>query len=96
VKIEKEAHGEETLLTTVNCELLKDLLLQNGITNSISSSPGNSYCNNVYWNGLKYIKSNDLKTKMVFIHVPNEDKISDKVDMGQRLIASINQLILSK
>jgi len=96
VKIEKEAHGEKTLFSTVNCELLKDIFLQNGVNASVSTSPGNSYCNNVYSNGLKYIKSNDLKTKMVFIHVPNEDKISDIVDMRQRLLTSINQLILSE
>lgn len=96
VKIEKEAHGEETILSTVNCELLKDLFIQNGIVASISGNPGNSYCNNVYWNGLKYIKDNNQKVKFIFVHVPYEEKISDMVDMSQRIIASVNQLILSK
>lgn len=96
VKIEKEAHGEETILSTVNCELLKDLFIQNGIVASISGNPGNSYCNNVYWNGLKYIKDNNQKVKFIFVHVPYEEKISDMVDMSQWIIASVNQLILSK
>ena len=38
---------------------------------------GNSYCNELYWNGLRYIKESQLDTKMVFIHVPYEKIISD-------------------
>ena len=43
----------------------------------VSNNAGNYLCNNIYFNGLKYIKENNLKTKMIFIHIPKEDKITD-------------------
>lgn len=94
VKIEKEAHGEINLTTSVDCNQLKSIFEQNGITASVSSNPGNSYCNNVYWVGLNYIKDDDRKARIVFVHVPYENKISDLVDMGQRINATVNQWIL--
>lgn len=43
----------------------------------ISNNAGNYLCNNIYYNGLKYIISNNLKTKMIFIHIPKREKISN-------------------
>ena len=43
----------------------------------LSQNPGTSYCNNLYFNALKYIKENNLNTKMLFIHVPMLKNISD-------------------
>jgi len=43
----------------------------------ISNDAGNYLCNNIYYNGLQYIIENKLKTKMIFIHIPNKEKITD-------------------
>lgn len=43
----------------------------------LSQNPGTSYCNNLYFNALKYIKENNLNTKMLFIHIPMLKNISD-------------------
>ena len=43
----------------------------------ISSNAGKYLCNNIYYYGLKFINDNKLKTKMIFIHIPKDDKITD-------------------
>lgn len=43
----------------------------------ISSNAGNYLCNNIYFHGLKYISENDLKAKMIFIHIPLINNISN-------------------
>ena len=43
----------------------------------VSSDAGNYLCNHIYYHGLKYIKENNLKTKMIFIHIPKIEKITD-------------------
>lgn len=50
----------------------------NGITAMISHNAGTSYCNCLYYNGLNYIQQNNLKTKMVFIHIPFLKNIFNK------------------
>jgi pyrrolidone-carboxylate peptidase len=36
----------------------------------ISENAGNYLCNNIYYNGLKYIFNNKFKMQMIFIHIP--------------------------
>lgn len=43
----------------------------------ISNNAGNYLCNNLYYYGLRYIKENKLKTKMLFIHIPKIKNISN-------------------
>lgn len=43
----------------------------------ISDNAGNYFCNNIYYNGLKMINDNNLKTNMIFIHIPDIDNITD-------------------
>ena len=43
----------------------------------ISNDAGNYLCNNIYYNGLKYIKENELKSKMIFIHIPKINNIEN-------------------
>lgn len=50
--------------------------LENKYNVIISNDAGNYLCNNIYYNGLKYIKENTLKAKMIFIHIPKIDNIS--------------------
>ena len=71
VHIETTARDGELRLDTVfDCERLRLLFEQNGIPAKLSHNAGTSFCNKLYWNGLKYIAEHKLETKMVFVHVP--------------------------
>lgn len=78
VHIETTARDGELRLDTVfDCERLKMLFEQNGISAKLSHNAGTSFCNRLYWNGLKYIAEHALETRMVFVHVPFANNISD-------------------
>lgn len=62
--------GEMRIETAFDCERLKLLFEQNGIPAKISHNAGTSFCNKLYWGGLKFIKENEVDTKMVFVHIP--------------------------
>ncbi len=36
----------------------------------ISDNAGSSFCNALYWNMLEYIRDQELKAKIVFLHIP--------------------------
>lgn len=78
VHIETTARDGELRLDTVfDCEGLRMLFEQNGIPAKLSQNAGISFCNRLYWNGLKYITEHDLKTEIVFVHVPFAKNIGD-------------------
>ena len=71
VNIETTArNGITSVETDFDCERLQKLFESNGVVAKISRNAGTSYCNCLYYNGLDYIQQNNLKTKMVFIHIP--------------------------
>lgn len=76
IKIEIAATDIKKLKTKYDYNYLKSKL-ENKYKVIVSSDCGKYLCNNIYYYGLKYIKENQLKTKMVFIHIPKKDKISD-------------------
>jgi len=78
VHIETTARKDgNALITVFEYERLKCYLEQNGLLVKISDNAGTSYCNELYWNGLRYILEKKLDTKMVFLHVPFEKNISN-------------------
>ena len=78
VHIETKARkGEMCLETGFDCVKLKDMFEQSGLCVKLSDNAGTSFCNELYWNGLRYIEECQLDTKMVFLHVPFEKNISD-------------------
>ena len=77
IKIETRGNGVDYYDTGYDYNYLKSLFDKNGFNTIISSNAGNYYCNNIYYNGLKYIKENNLKCNMIFIHIPQIDKIDD-------------------
>lgn len=77
IKIETIGKGEDTYITNYEYASLERLLKLNSYKVIISNDAGNYLCNNIYYNGLKYIEGKKLKTKMIFIHIPNIDNISD-------------------
>ncbi len=76
IKIETSAKKELEYITSYDYSDLYDKLKKE-FKVIISNSAKNYLCNNIYYNGLKYISENNLKTKMIFIHIPKKDKITD-------------------
>ena len=93
IKIETEAHGETTLNSTADCNILLKLLKQKGIEAELSSKPGNSFCNNVYWHGLHYLLENKRSSKMLFLHVPFEKNIQDVSEFNRLTIEAFDQFV---
>ena len=78
VHIETRARKSDLCLETAfDCEKLKCTMEQVGLSAKLSCNSGTSFCNELYWNGLRYIEENRLDTKMVFVHVPFEKNISN-------------------
>lgn len=93
VHIETTARdGEIRQDTAFDCERLRLLLEQNGISAKISHNAGTSFCNRLYWNGLKYIEEHELETKMVFVHVPFVKNIKDFELFRQRIYNTLKVL----
>ena len=90
VHIETTARDGKVCLDTVfDCERLRLLFEQNGIEAKLSHNAGTSFCNKLYWNGLKYIEEHELETRMVFIHVPFGKNISDIELFNDRIFKTI-------
>lgn len=78
VHIETTARDQTLSIDTdFDIESLKRLFEANGVAVKISHNAGTSFCNRLYLNGLKYIRQNNLKTKMVFVHIPLAKNITD-------------------
>lgn len=78
VHIETTAKDGEFLINTnIDFEKLKTVFEQNDVISKISHNAGTSFCNQLYLNVLKYIYTNNMDTKMVFIHIPFKKNISD-------------------
>ncbi len=86
VHIETRAgKGEEYLYTAFDCIGLKNAFGSIGLEAKLSNNAGTSFCNELYWNGLRYLGENGLDTKMVFMHVPFEKNISDKTNLRGKI-----------
>ena len=70
IKIETRGNGIDYFETDYDYNNLKKLFEKNGFNVVISKDAGNYLCNNIYYNGLKYIRENNLKCKMIFVHIP--------------------------
>jgi len=76
IKIETTAKDKLKYVTSYDYSALHNKLRKEYEV-IISNDAGNYLCNNIYYNGLEYIIENKLKTKMIFIHIPNKEKITD-------------------
>lgn len=77
IKIETRGNGIDYFETDYDYNNLKKLFEKNGFNVVISKDAGNYLCNNIYYNGLKHIRENNLKCKMIFVHIPQIDNIND-------------------
>ena len=92
VHIETRAcKGDLSIETAFECRLLKAVLEQDGLSAKLSSNAGTSFCNELYWNGLQYMKENKRDTTMVFLHVPFEKNISDMGEFRKKIVAGLEE-----
>lgn len=78
IKIEVIGKKENTFYKTdFNYSKIKEDIEKIGFKVYISEDAGNFLCNNLYFNGLKYINENNINCKMIFIHIPKIDNISN-------------------
>lgn len=70
--------NDDKLETLFPHKKFASFLKNNNIEYSISKNAGNYLCNNIYYEGMKYIKDNSLDIKMIFIHIPS---INTKYDI---------------
>lgn len=77
IKIELIGKGREVYKTSYDYSELVDKLRNNGYNVIISEDAGNYLCNNLYYNGLKFLYDNNMNAKMIFIHIPKINNISN-------------------
>ena len=53
---------------------------------------GNYLCNNVFFRALSFKQTNNLKTKIAFIHIPTIDNIEDIRLLASTILNYINTL----
>lgn len=70
------------IITNFNYKELHQLLDNNNIKNEVSTYAGDYLCNFVYYYGLKYINEHNLKTKLIFIHIPISKDITNLDDFA--------------
>lgn len=94
VHIETTARdGDACLNTGFDYGLLQQSFIKNGIPAKLSENAGTSFCNRLYWNGLRYLaeKAEEKRTKMVFVHVPFEKNVHDFEEFKERVVKAIDK-----
>lgn len=69
--------NDDVLETNFPLEKLMEDLKENHIKYKLSRRTGNSYCNFLYYHTLKYLKERQIDTKVIFIHLPYQDKFRE-------------------
>ena len=76
--------------TDFDIDTFEKILLATGVQSKRSFNPGNSFCNTVYYKSLKYIESNKINCRLVFIHVPYINRICDIKEFTMKLENAIS------
>lgn len=84
-------NGSECLHTDFAYDRLQDSLEAENLTVRISNYAGTSFCNALYWNVLEYIHSRELKTKMIFLHMPFRKNMTAAEDFCKRILNGVNR-----
>lgn len=93
VYIETTARNEDCYIDT-NFEYgrLKGILESNDIQVQISNNAGTSFCNALYWNGLKHICNKCFPTKMIFLHIPFYKNITAPELFFHRILSAVEEI----
>lgn len=84
--------SEETLMTAIDCEAVRDFILSCGYACYISKNCGTSYCNHIYAECLKVFP------RGLFLHIPFKKSITDFAKLTcvfDKLVSTLNQHKLS-
>lgn len=93
IYLENNAVLEETKLETdYYYGVLKENLESNNYKVISSCDAGNYLCNNVFFRALSFKQTNNLKTKIAFIHIPTIDNIEDIKLLASTILDYINTL----
>lgn len=84
--------GELCMDTKFDCSWLQSVFEQKCIDAKISGNAGTSFCNQLYFNGLKYINQSGLNTQMVFVHVPFLKNVDDFEGFREKVLEVIDEL----
>lgn len=84
--------GDLCMDTKFDCGWLKNAFEQKGIDARISGNAGTSFCNQLYFNGLKYIGQSGLNTQMVFVHVPFLKNVDNFEEFREKVLEVIDEL----
>lgn len=85
-------NADNCINTNFEYTKLKSALESNNIPVRISGNAGTSFCNALYWNGLRYIYSECLDTKMIFLHIPFCKNITDSEWFFSRIMTAIENM----
>ena len=85
--------GGEVLDTSFDTAKLKEAFEDCGISVKVSNNAGTSYCNNIYFHGMKMLAEKYLNTKMVFIHIPYMKNISRSADFFKSIEKAISKFL---
>ena len=75
--------GEEEYFTNYEFDYLIKCLNSNSYDAVLSENAGEYLCNNIYFTALKYIKENNLDTKVIFVHIPDMENIDNIYHMAK-------------
>lgn len=78
--------------TGVDCQKLAHLFEACGLQAKLSSNAGTSFCNALYFKGLQFITEYDLKTGLVFVHIPFQKNISRPDLFNNSFFDVVNEL----
>ncbi len=93
IYLENNAVLEETKLQTdFYYGVLKEKLESNNYKVISSCDAGNYLCNNVFFRALSFKQTNDLKSKIAFIHIPTIDNIDDIELLASTILNYTNTL----
>lgn len=82
-------NGSRCLHTDFPYVKLQDTLRAENITVRVSDYAGTSFCNAIYWNVLEYISNMELKTKIIFLHIPFHKNMTASEDFCERILKGI-------
>lgn len=79
--------------TAVDCPKLAELFGLHGISAKLSDNAGTSYCNSLYFNGLRFVVENSLDAGLVFVHIPYQKNMSSPCLFEKSFFKVIDQLV---
>ena len=79
--------GEIQYTTEYDCQRLLEQFRCHGIPGKLSYHAGTSFCNRLYWNGLRHMAGTG--TQMVFVHVTFVKNMTDAEQFSRRFWAAV-------